>query len=225
MAKPRVKTEPSDASPPAADSPLSFEASIAALGQLVEQLERGDLPLEESLNLFERGIRLSKDAQAILEGAKSGDLRVLLIVGSEDAARVLGEAGIKDAVAKLDALIVVDTNRSALTDAATVVLPGLVWAEKDGSFTNHAGRVQRIRQAMEPHAGLEPEGALFARLAALVARSSAPAAYDAGATLREIAAAVPAFAGIGFDTLGSAGIAPQEPGAAGAAEAAAPAQA
>ena len=104
-----------------------------------------------------------RDAQAILEGAKSGDLRVLLIVGSEDAARVLGADGIKDAVAKLDALIVVDANRSALTDAATVVLPGLVWAEKDGSFTNHAGRVQRIRQAMEPHAGLEPEGALFAK--------------------------------------------------------------
>ena len=166
-----------------------------------------------------------RDAQAILEGAKSGELRALLVCGSEDAARVLGDAGIKDAVAKLDALIVVDTNRSALTDVATVVLPGLVWAEKDGSFTNHAGRVQRIRQAMEPPAGLLPEGALFARLAALVARASAPAAYDAGATLREIAAAAPAFAGIGFDTLGSSGLGLQEPGAAGAAEAAAPAQA
>jgi NADH-quinone oxidoreductase subunit G len=166
-----------------------------------------------------------KDAQAILEGAKSGELRVLVIVGSADAARVLGEAGIKDAVAKLDALIVVDATRSPLTDAATVVLPGLVWAEKDGTFTNHAGRVQRIRQAMEPQADLLPEGALFVRLGALVARGAAPGAYDASATLREIAQAVPAFAGVGFDTLGSAGLALQEPGAAGAAEAAAPAQA
>jgi len=166
-----------------------------------------------------------KDAQEILDAAKSGELRVLLVCGSADAARVLGTDGIKDAVAKLDALIVVDATRSALTDAAMVVLPGLVWTEKDGTFTNHAGRVQRIRQAMEPHAGLLPEGALFARLAALVARGAAPAAYDAGATLREIAGAVPAFAGIGFDTLGSAGLALQEPGAVGAAEAAAPAQA
>jgi exodeoxyribonuclease VII small subunit len=81
VAKPRVKTEPSDASPPAADSPLSFEASIAALGQLVEQLERGDLPLEESLNLFERGIRLSKDAQAILDKAEQ---RIETLLGFDD---------------------------------------------------------------------------------------------------------------------------------------------
>jgi NADH-quinone oxidoreductase subunit G len=166
-----------------------------------------------------------KSAQAILEACKAGELRVLLVVGSIDAARVLGADGIKDAAAKLDALIVVDATRSPLTDAASVVLPGLVWSEKDGTFTNHAGRVQRIRQAMDAPEGLLPEGALFPRLAHLVTRAGvAPAAFDPAGTLKEIAQAVPAFAGLGFETLGSSGLELQQQAPA-AAQAAAPAQA
>jgi len=64
-----------------AEAKLSFEASIAALGQIVEQLERGDLPLEESLNLFEKGIRLSKEAQAKLDHAEK---RVEMLLGFDD---------------------------------------------------------------------------------------------------------------------------------------------
>jgi exodeoxyribonuclease VII small subunit len=63
------------------DTPLSFEASISALGQIVEQLERGDLPLEESLNLFEQGIRLSKDAQSKLDFAEK---RVEMLLGFDE---------------------------------------------------------------------------------------------------------------------------------------------
>jgi len=166
-----------------------------------------------------------KDARGILDAAIAGELRVLLVVGSRDAALVLGESGVRDAVAKLDALIVVDTNRSALTDAATVVLPGLVWAEKDGSFTNHAGRVQRVRKALEGPDGLLPEGAVFARLGQLVARTAATAQHDAAATLAQIAQAVPAFAGVDFGTIGSLGHELQAESPAGAAEAAAPAPA
>jgi len=168
-----------------------------------------------------------KDARAILDACTSGELRVLLVVGSRDAALVLGESGIRDAAAKLDALIVVDANRSPLTDAATVVLPGLVWAEKDGTLTNHAGRVQRIRKALDAPEGLIPEGALFPRLAQLVGRAAAPPAFDAAATLRELAQAVPEFAGIGFETLGSLGLelTQQIPASAAAAAEPAPVQA
>jgi NADH-quinone oxidoreductase subunit G len=167
-----------------------------------------------------------KDARAILDACASGELRVLLVVGSRDAALALGESGIKDAVAKLDAVIVVDSSRSPLSDVATVVLPGMVWAEKDGSLTNHAGRVQRIRKAVEAPAGLLPEGALFARLAQLVKRAAgAVAEFDPAATLREIAQAVPAFAAISFDSLGSYGVELHEHSQTDAARAAAPAQA
>src|SRR5438270_9702320 len=42
---------------------ISFEDAIRRLGHIVEQLERGDLPLESSLRLFEEGIGLARVSQ------------------------------------------------------------------------------------------------------------------------------------------------------------------
>jgi exodeoxyribonuclease VII small subunit len=61
---------------PAAKSPRSeptshhFEAAIARLSEIVEALESGDLALEESLRLFEEGVRLTRASQAILDTAE-----------------------------------------------------------------------------------------------------------------------------------------------------------
>jgi len=48
----------------------SFEASLEALEQIVRQLEDGDLGLEKSLELFEQGIRLSRECQERLSQAE-----------------------------------------------------------------------------------------------------------------------------------------------------------
>ena len=48
----------------------SFEASLEALEQIVRQLEDGDLPLDKSLELFEQGIRLSRECQDRLSQAE-----------------------------------------------------------------------------------------------------------------------------------------------------------
>jgi exodeoxyribonuclease VII small subunit len=48
-----------------------FETSLAALEELVRELEAGDKGLEESLALFEKGVTLSKDLTARLEEAKT----------------------------------------------------------------------------------------------------------------------------------------------------------
>ena len=48
----------------------TFEASLEALEQIVHQLESGDLPLEKSLELFEQGIRLSRECQERLSQAE-----------------------------------------------------------------------------------------------------------------------------------------------------------
>ena len=50
--------------------PRSFEASLEALEQIVRDLEQGDLPLEKSLELFEHGIRLSRECQERLSQAE-----------------------------------------------------------------------------------------------------------------------------------------------------------
>jgi exodeoxyribonuclease VII small subunit len=48
----------------------TFEASLEALEQIVRELERGDLPLQKSLELFEQGIRLSRECQERLDQAE-----------------------------------------------------------------------------------------------------------------------------------------------------------
>ncbi len=52
------------------DQPKSFETSLEALEQIVQGLEDGDLPLEKSLELFEQGIRLSRECQERLSQAE-----------------------------------------------------------------------------------------------------------------------------------------------------------
>jgi exodeoxyribonuclease VII small subunit len=56
-----------------ADTPTSikdFEAAIAELDAIVKKLEEGDLPLEQSLALYERGVQLSRFCHAQLEQAE-----------------------------------------------------------------------------------------------------------------------------------------------------------
>jgi exodeoxyribonuclease VII small subunit len=48
----------------------SFEDSIKRLNEIVQTLERGDLPLEESLRLFEEGVKLSRASQERLDVAQ-----------------------------------------------------------------------------------------------------------------------------------------------------------
>lgn len=48
----------------------NFETALAALEKIVRDLETGDLPLEESLKLFEDGVRLSRECQERLNQAE-----------------------------------------------------------------------------------------------------------------------------------------------------------
>jgi exodeoxyribonuclease VII small subunit len=48
----------------------TFESSLVALERIVRELERGELPLEKSLELFEEGVRLSRECQERLNEAE-----------------------------------------------------------------------------------------------------------------------------------------------------------
>lgn len=48
----------------------NFESSLEALEKIVRELEEGDLPLEKSLELFEQGVRLSRECQERLTQAE-----------------------------------------------------------------------------------------------------------------------------------------------------------
>ncbi len=48
---------------------LTFEQALAGLSELVEKLESGDLPLEESVAAFEQGVKLSRRCESLLDAA------------------------------------------------------------------------------------------------------------------------------------------------------------
>lgn len=53
-----------------AEKKKTFEASLEELEKIVRQLEEGELPLEESLKLFESGVKLSRECQVRLNEAE-----------------------------------------------------------------------------------------------------------------------------------------------------------
>jgi exodeoxyribonuclease VII small subunit len=84
------------------EQPQSFEASLEALEGIVHQLEGGDLPLEKSLELFEDGIRLSRQCQERLNQAERR-IEVLLrdnqgrpVVSEFEEANVMSQDNVSD---------------------------------------------------------------------------------------------------------------------------------
>ena len=63
----------------------TFESSLKELERIVEQLEAGDLPLDQSLELFEQGVKLSRDCQKRLDEA---DRRVDILLKGDGGAYV-----------------------------------------------------------------------------------------------------------------------------------------
>jgi exodeoxyribonuclease VII small subunit len=73
----------------------NFESSLAALEKIVRELERGELPLEKSLELFERGVRLSRECQERLQEAERR-IEVLLQRDGEGRDSVPGAFGVAE---------------------------------------------------------------------------------------------------------------------------------
>jgi exodeoxyribonuclease VII small subunit len=59
-----------------------FEQALAELESLVERLERGDLPLDEALKTFERGVELTRHCQTSLKAAQQ-KVEILLKRGGQ----------------------------------------------------------------------------------------------------------------------------------------------
>ena len=71
-----------DTPPPNADvKKLSFEKALAELEQIVQKLERGDVPLEESVTIYERGEVLKRRCEELLRAAEARVEKITLDAG------------------------------------------------------------------------------------------------------------------------------------------------
>jgi NADH-quinone oxidoreductase subunit G len=145
-----------------------------------------------------------KDARVVADRIAGGGVRALIVLGSD----ALAALGSERALAGLDCVILLDTHHSPLERAAHVVFPARVAAEKHGTLTNHAGRVQRVSPAVEPAWGAFAEGEVLTRIGqALGLAGFAPGwRYDAREVSKLLGESVPAFAGRDWDSVGSEGL-------------------
>ncbi len=70
----------------AKNSSETFEKTFKELSDLVEKMEQGDLSLDQSLDCFEKGVKLSKTCQQLLEKAEQKIETLLKNIPREDIA-------------------------------------------------------------------------------------------------------------------------------------------
>lgn len=142
------------------------------------------------------------DLDALLHAAADGTIKALYVCGS-DVLRVADADLVERATARLELLVVQDIAPSPLAERAHVVLPSLTFVEKEGTFTNHAGRVQRFQRAWSAPEDQLGDGEIFSEILARL--SETPRGFDAESVFAEIAARHGAYAGLSYDLLGDEG--------------------
>jgi len=129
--------------------------------------------------------------------AAGGDCRALYVAGGFLPEHL---AGRKDALAKLDFLVVQELFENDTTAAADVVLPASSYAEQDGTFTNNDGLVQRVRQSIAPLHQSKPDWVIISQLAKELGMDFGYE-WSASAVFREIGDQVQAYAGMRYPLL------------------------
>ncbi|CAN7478249.1 molybdopterin oxidoreductase family protein [Microbacterium foliorum] len=94
-----------------------------------------------------------------------GGVRALLVHGSDVFVSAPDVSTVREALGRLDLLVVADFFLSETAKAADIVLPVLQWAEEEGTMTNLEGRVLRRRRAVDAPAGARSELWIMAELA------------------------------------------------------------
>ena len=145
----------------------------------------------------------------MLAAATEGRLDALLVFEEDLVAALSGEVAVAESLGKLKFLLTYDLFLTATAKQAHVVLPAMSFYEKDGTFTNFKGRVQRLRPALEPEGSTIPLAEILQRIAT---RLDLP---FTGGTPEEIwtkvARSVSAYTGMTSETIGELGEAAAEP--------------
>jgi formate dehydrogenase alpha subunit len=137
--------------------------------------------------------------------AGQGQVRALYILGEDPVLTDPDSNHVQASLAACEFLVLQEIFPSETAAYADVLLPGVTFAEKDGTFTNTERRVQLVRQAIAPLGEARPDWAITAELARrmLALDAQQPVGPLAGwdyaspaEVMAEIAAVTPSYAGV-----------------------------
>jgi NADH-quinone oxidoreductase subunit G len=145
----------------------------------------------------------AEDATRIITDALDGRLEALWVFG-HDLSRWIGEDKLEELSRTLRLFVFSGTNENPTASRCHWALPTAAYVEKDGTFVNFHGRVQRIGRAFPPLPDSREDWSLLLELAQQLDQPLAwRSPRDVFLTLAE---AVPSFAGLSYEKIGSQGI-------------------
>jgi formate dehydrogenase alpha subunit len=154
------------------------------------------------------GVQLSNRAgltsTEIFPAILAGQIKGLVIMGENPVVSEPDCLNVSKALQSVDFLVVIDIFKTPTAELAEVILPGVSFAEKDGTFTNTERRVQRIRKAFEPQGGARPEWQVLQDLSQ---RFGYPMKYHSPLEImEEVARLTPIYGGVHYDRLDRGGL-------------------
>jgi predicted molibdopterin-dependent oxidoreductase YjgC len=128
-----------------------------------------------------------------------GKIKALYIFGEDPLITLPNIERIKQAINRLEFLVVQDIFMTNIGNHANIILPGVSFAEKDGTFTNMERKVQRVRKAISPIGEAWPDWKIFCSLSE---KMGYPMRYESPSrVMEEISEVVPIYKGINYSRL------------------------
>ena len=147
------------------------------------------------------------EVSAILDGARQRRLKLLWIFQHDLFDAALPAADVTAALGAVEMVVFQGTNANATSAGAHLVLPSAAYVEREGTFTNFQGRVQRFRTAVEPLGEAMADWQILGRLGhALGGTEPVFAATRADQVFAGLSGQVPAFSGMTYRGLGDSGL-------------------
>jgi NADH-quinone oxidoreductase subunit G len=138
----------------------------------------------------------------LVQAIEQGAVKVLYAIDT-DLSAAFGAETFSRLLAHLDCVIVQGSNTWPGCEQAHIVLPSATYAERDGTFTNFQGRVQRLNVAFAPRGEARPAWQIYQQLANGCGQTwTYPSAE---AILAEVAATIPAYQGLSYAKVGDCG--------------------
>jgi len=140
----------------------------------------------------------------MLKAAVAGEVKAMFILGENPMVSDADIQHVEEALKSLDFLVVQDIFVTESSQLANVVLPGVSFAEKDGTFTNTERKVKRVRKAIEPIGDSRQDWEIICDLST---RMGYEMSYgDPSQIMEEIAQLTPSYGGIHYDRIEEDGL-------------------
>jgi formate dehydrogenase major subunit len=140
----------------------------------------------------------------MLKAAMAGEVKAMFVMGENPMVSDADIQHVEKSLEALDFLVVQDIFMSETARLADVVLPGVSFAEKEGTFTNTERKVKRVRKAIEPIGSSRQDWEILCDLSN---RMGYPMSYDdPSKILEEVGQLTPSYSGIYYDRIETDGL-------------------